>query len=335
MPDGKIEKLKLGNGLWESAKFNDRLQVTQLALGHSVNEGSLWKLNYEYGELNADGTVNTTKNTGNIAKQTVNFTGLSHPFVQTYKYDSLQRLTEARELKNGAQTWKQTFGYDRYGNRNAFTQVVGSQNLAINNLTLPTVDINTNRFQTNPSQGYVYDKNGNITSNPASGGRKFVFNGDNKQIEVKDANGNPIGKYYYDGEGRRVKKVTDFETTIFVYSAGKLAAEYSTQTPPANPTINYTATDQLGSPRVLTDKYGTVVSRRDFMPFGEEIYADGSHRTTAGKYSLSGEDAVRKRFTGYEKDKETGLDFAEARYYNNQHGRFTAVDPLLTSGKSA
>jgi hypothetical protein len=29
------------------------------------------------------------------------------------------------------------------------------------------------------------------------------------------------------------------------------------------------------------------------------------------------------------------LDFAEARYYNNQHGRFTAVDPLLASGKSA
>jgi RHS repeat-associated protein len=151
---------------------------------------------------------------------------------------------------------------------------------------------------------------------------------------VKEANGNSIGKYYYDGEGKRVKKVTPAEPTIFVYSAGKLAAEYSTQAPPSNPTINYTATDQLGSPRVITDKYGTVVSRRDFMPFGEELYADGSHRTTAGKYSLSGEDAVRKRFTGYEKDKETGLDFAEARYYNNQHGRFTAVDPLLTSGKS-
>jgi RHS repeat-associated protein len=31
---------------------------------------------------------------------------------------------------------------------------------------------------------------------------------------------------------------------------------------------------------------------------------------------------------------ETGLDFAEARYYNNIHGRFTAVDPLLASGQS-
>ena len=50
---------------------------------------------------------------------------------------------------------------------------------------------------------------------------------------------------------------------------------------------------------------------------------------------MSGQDTVRKRFTGYEKDIETGLDYAEARYYQNQHGRFTAVDPLLASGKSA
>lgn len=38
-----------------------------------------------------------------------------------------------------------------------------------------------------------------------------------------------IGRYFYDGEGRRVKKVADAETTVFVYSAGKLIAEYSTQ----------------------------------------------------------------------------------------------------------
>lgn len=44
---------------------------------------------------------------------------------------------------------------------------------------------------------------------------------------------------------------------------------------------------------------------------------------------------MRKQFTGYERDNETELDFAEARYYYNHHGRFTAVDPLLASGKSA
>jgi RHS repeat-associated protein len=36
---------------------------------------------------------------------------------------------------------------------------------------------------------------------------------------------------------------------------------------------------------------------------------------------------VWQRFTGYERDIESELDFAEARYYNPMHGRFTSVDP--------
>lgn len=44
---------------------------------------------------------------------------------------------------------------------------------------------------------------------------------------------------------------------------------------------------------------------------------------------------MRQKFTGYQKDEESGLDFAEARMYENRHGRFTAIDPLLASGKSA
>ena len=70
------------------------------------------------------------------------------------------------------------------------------------------------------------------------------------------------------------------------------------------------------------------------MPFGEEIAAMAeTHRTPGDKYGVG--DNVRQKFTGYERDEETGLDFAEARYYYNNHGRFTAVDPLLASGKSA
>ncbi|HKP69308.1 MAG TPA: hypothetical protein VJV05_08490, partial [Pyrinomonadaceae bacterium] len=119
-PDGRIERLKLGNGLWENAKFNSRLQVTELALGNGPGSGDRWKLGYEYGELQADGTVDQSKNTGNVARQTLSFKGLTHPFVQSYKQDSLYRLNEARETSNGNETWKQTFGYDRFGNRTGF-----------------------------------------------------------------------------------------------------------------------------------------------------------------------------------------------------------------------
>ncbi len=342
--DGKIQRLKLGNNRWESAKFNDRLQVTELALGTSDGDGSLWKLKYDYGELNTDGSVNTAKNTGNIAKQTLSFNGLTNPLVQTFKYDSLYRLTEARETNgtgtSALQTWKENFGYDRYGNRLSHDKFVGTTQLTLDNKTNPTIDPNNNRF--NSGQGYVYDKNGNIIQDVGDQDavRTFVFNGDNKQRFVVQA-GKNVGEYFYDGEGHRVKKIvydtngtTVKEETIFVYSSGKLIEEYSTKAPPQNPTTSYTATDQLGSPRVITDSNGNVVSRRDFMPFGEEITNNIGERAAASlKYGVA--DGIRQKFTGYQKDDETGLDFAEARMYENRHGRFTAVDPLLASGKSA
>jgi len=78
---------------------------------------------------------------------------------------------------------------------------------------------------------------------------------------------------------------------------------------------------------VLTNENGEIISRRDFMPFGEEIAPDATYRTANLKYGVS--DNVRQKFTGYQRDEETGLDFAEARYYNNQHGRFTTTDPII------
>ncbi len=195
---------------------------------------------------------------------------------------------------------------------------------------------NTNRF--NENQGYVFDKGGNIVQdvNPLNNlTRNFTFDGNNKQTKITDSTG-VVGEYFYDGEGKRVKKKTQTELTIFVYSNGKLIAEYSTATPTPNPTTNYTATDTLGSPRVLTDANGQVKSRRDFMPFGEEIGVNTpqtSNRSSNLQYNSG--DNVRQKFTGYQKDAESNLDFAEARYYNSNHGRFTAVDPLLSSGKSA
>lgn len=43
-------------------------------------------------------------------------------------------------------------------------------------------------------------------------------------------------------------------------------------------------------------------------------------------YSSTGE-TNRKKFTGYERDNETGLDFAQARYNSSTLGRFTSPDP--------
>jgi RHS repeat-associated protein len=77
----------------------------------------------------------------------------------------------------------------------------------------------------------------------------------------------------------------------------------------------------LGSPRVTTDSSGNVLSRRDFRPYGEEIYRPNQ-----------GTDKVRQKFTSYERDDETELDYAKARMFASGLGRFTSPDPMLTSG---
>jgi uncharacterized protein RhaS with RHS repeats len=99
------------------------------------------------------------------------------------------------------------------------------------------------------------------------------------------------------------------ETTTFVYDAfGKSIAEYRNLSPPSNPKVAYLTQDNLGSPRINTDENGTVTARNDYVPYGEEIAT--SQRTVGLHY---GGDNIRKKFTGYERDSETDLDYAQAR----------------------
>lgn len=140
-----------------------------------------------------------------------------------------------------------------------------------------------------------------------------------------------MGQYGYDGEGRRVKKIVGTEATIFVYDAsGQLSAEYSTTVTPAEQAkVSYLTTDHLGSPRIITDQNGAVISRKDFTAFGENVTSDQRIGGTNGnEYDPPN---VRQDYTGYQKDDESGLEFAQARYYNPSHGRFTSVDPLTAS----
>src|SRR5260370_34817298 len=59
------------------------------------------------------------------------------------------------------------------------------------------------------------------------------------------------------------------------------------------------------------------------LPFGEELFAGTGGRTTAQGYTG---DSVRQKFTGQQRDNETGLDYFEARYYASTQGRFTSAD---------
>ncbi len=256
---------------------------------------------------------------------------------QKYYYDSLNRIDDAIETIGSTQTWRQDFTYDRWGNRNF---------LEANTTTIPKLctsggqpavceadrkvydpAINPANNQLSAADDYAFDSVGNTTSDAL--GRTFKYDSENKQVEVKNASSVTIGQYFYDGDGKRVKKIVSGdsgETTIFVYdAAGKQIAEYSTNVLPIEDAkVAYLTADHLGSPRINTDRDGNVASRHDYHPFGEEITAvTTSIRIPDLGYDV---DSVRKKFTGYERDDESGLDFADARMYVNQLGRFTGVD---------
>jgi RHS repeat-associated protein len=94
--------------------------------------------------------------------------------------------------------------------------------------------------------------------------------------------------------------------------------------------MNWLVTDQLGTPRMVFDKTGSLANtkRHDYLPFGEELTTQGLRTPQLG-YNA---DNIRQKFTQKERDSETGLDYFGARYYGSTQGRFTSVDPLMASG---
>ena len=83
---------------------------------------------------------------------------------------------------------------------------------------------------------------------------------------------------------------------------------------------------RLSSTRLVTDAAGTEVENTDYLPFGEEIDVSmGDARYNIAAYGESG--LLRHKFTGKERDTESGMDYFLARYYSGPMGRFLSVDP--------
>jgi RHS repeat-associated protein len=105
-----------------------------------------------------------------------------------------------------------------------------------------------------------------------------------------------------------------------------------TITPQSAANLQWLIADQLGTPRMIADTTGSLagIRRHDYLPFGEELFAGTGNRTPQQGYVVDG---VRQQFTQYERDTETNLDYAQARYYASVQGRFISTDPLLASGR--
>jgi len=93
----------------------------------------------------------------------------------------------------------------------------------------------------------------------------------------------------------------------------------------AGDVVEYYHLDAIGNVRAVTNQAGQVIERHDYLPSGEE-WCPGPPPKVCGSVTPG----QPKRFTGKERDPETGLDYFGARYYGSKIGRFTTVDPVYT-----
>ncbi|HEY3437350.1 MAG TPA: SpvB/TcaC N-terminal domain-containing protein [Actinotalea sp.] len=162
--------------------------------------------------------------------------------------------------------------------------------------------------------------------------------------------------YVYDGDGIRVRKVTDssaaadvdpvrrFERysfegveiqrdhdgggavqaehrTVHVLDDTGLVALIETDTSPgavSPPLTRYQSINHLGSTSLETDSAAAVISYEEFHPFGTTAYQAVDKAIAAA--------AKRFRYTGMERDDESGLEYHQARYYVPWLGRWTSPD---------
>jgi len=332
--NGSVQQMTLGNNLLEETCFNNRLQPRGIRVGSASTSGTcidpgtdLLNLGFSYGSTGA--------NNGNVSVATI----VARPpaaakvsVSQAFTYDALNRLKTAGEA--GSPGWQQLYVYDPLGNR---ALLAGTQYYIPGGNWTPqvTADDPTQVAPIFPGNrwsgaGVQYDVSGNSTALPgATNPWSFAYDGENRQTSATNPSGG-IATYVYDGDGRRVQKVSGTAVTTYAYDAGgQLAAEYSASAPTAPCLTCYLTADHLGSTRMVTDGSGAIESLHDYLPFGEEIQAGIGGRSGP---SYPGNDGVTQKFTGKERDVETGLDWFKVRYMGSAQGRFTSPDPFSPIG---
>src|SRR5208337_4054009 len=96
----------------------------------------------------------------------------------------------------------------------------------------------------------------------------------------------------------------------YIFFNGKRVARLD-----ADKSVKYYFSDHLGSTSLVTNNQGAMppLSESDYFPYGSEI------PITTG-------DSNHYKFTGKERDTESGNDYFEARYYSSAMRRFMSPD---------
>jgi RHS repeat-associated protein len=303
-PAGAIQQLTYGNGLADSRAYNDRFQPTQLRTYNPSTGLDVLNMSYGYNAGTADN--------GNVVSWSASG---QQSFSRSYSYDSLNRVQSMSAPGDGCSGLSWT--YDAWGNRTAQTATGGSC------YQEPSTTFSASNQLPSP---YQYDAAGNMTND---GVHTYTYDAENRLTQVDSGS---TASYIYDAEGRRARKTTGGSTTDYLrdlpgnifstfgpgcggtgcwtagalYLNGRFFAQYYNQT------TYFVHADHLGSTRVLTGMDQSVCDSLDYLPFGEQI---------------AGDTCTVLKFTGKERDSESGLDNFGARYNSSNMGRFMSPDP--------
>ncbi len=257
---------------------------------------------------------------------------------ETYGYDPVYRLTQA-----ATPSVTEKFTYDSVGNRltGPGPKDTKYQHDADNRMLMGRVF------------GYLYDNNGNQTGRtlPVETDKSWVqsWDAENRLIRVEKVKGaveHRTVTFKYDPQGRRIEKklttlingITRSSSWLYFYDNDNIALEIYTDEAGAVKKSWYTHgaevdehlaaerdgvhffyhADGLGSVTAITDSARNVVQSYRYDSFGM------LHPSTNFRNSYT--------YTGREWDKEAGLYYYRARYYDAGDGRFISKDSAGVNG---
>ncbi len=255
----------------------------------------------------------------------------------SYGYDTLDRLIGA--AYTGSTQANEGYTYDSVANRLTDSRTSATWTYNENN-QLVTAD----------NLSYTYDANGNTINQADSVNavhtRNYIYDTDNRLIEVRAANNSLIAAYSYDPFGRRLSKDSGSSKTYYFYNAEGLIAEAdasgqvtksygyapnstfstnplwvkATATGSTTPNYYYYQNDHLGTPQKLLNQSGIVVWGATYDAFGKATVDPGSTVTN------------NLRFPGQYADQETDMHYNWMRYYDPKLGRYISSDSIGMAG---
>ena len=333
--------------------YNANSQVTKKTLGDIVTTYSYNKI----GGVKTIGTVRdsesiysmsyTYNNKGNITEE--DGTALSVSTGAEHTYDGMNRVTYTKSY-NGSVSKSSNPTYDAKNNMQKALDNNYPLYYDLNNrLIKKEIDVTRRVYTTD----YVYDNNGNLcisypeeyvqqnnSSNKSGVSTNDedvkIYEYDNFNRLIRYQCGETVANYEYNGDGQRVSKSVNGETTYFIWNGTDMVYEYTADGDAASYTYGPTgilyrklSTDTDTLYTYTTNYRGDVVVMTNGTTHEEYHYTAFGVTYHTKKATETGTILDNPfRYCGEYTDSETGLIYLRNRYYDPTLGRFITEDPI-------